>query len=54
MASNSSRIIGIDPGTGRLGFGVIDVIGGKPVLVDAGVITTPQNRQQPYRLTTSY
>lgn len=35
------RIIGIDPGTGILGFGVIDVIKGKMTLVDAGVITTP-------------
>lgn len=35
------RIIGIDPGTGILGFGVVDVIGGKFKMVDAGVITTP-------------
>jgi crossover junction endodeoxyribonuclease RuvC len=31
-------IIGIDPGTNLLGFGVIDVIGGKPVFVDMGVL----------------
>ncbi len=35
------RIIGIDPGTGILGFGVIDVERGKIRLVTAGVITTP-------------
>lgn len=35
------RVIGIDPGTGILGFGVIDVIGGRTKLVTAGVITTP-------------
>lgn len=35
------RIIGIDPGTGILGFGVIDVNKGKFKLVTAGVITTP-------------
>ena len=35
------RIIGIDPGTGILGFGVIDVNGGRMRLVTAGVITTP-------------
>jgi crossover junction endodeoxyribonuclease RuvC len=35
------RIIGIDPGTGILGFGVVDVINGKYKMVDAGVITTP-------------
>ena len=34
------RIIGIDPGTGILGFGVIDAKGGKTTLVTAGVITT--------------
>ena len=31
-------IIGIDPGTNLLGFGVIDVIDGKPVFVDMGVL----------------
>ena len=35
------RIIGIDPGTGILGFGVIDVQGSHFTLVTAGVITTP-------------
>jgi len=35
------RIIGIDPGTGILGFGVVDVNAGKFKLVTAGVITTP-------------
>lgn len=35
------RIIGIDPGTGILGFGVIDVIQGTYKMVDAGVVTTP-------------
>ena len=35
------RILGIDPGTGICGFGVIDVKKGKPTLVDAGVISTP-------------
>ncbi|HYG83375.1 MAG TPA: crossover junction endodeoxyribonuclease RuvC [Verrucomicrobiae bacterium] len=35
------RIIGIDPGTGILGFGVIEVAAGKKLqLVDAGVIRT--------------
>ena len=35
------RIIGIDPGTGILGFGVIDVVKGKARMITAGVITTP-------------
>ena len=44
------RIIGIDPGTGRLGFGVIDVVKGKTQLVDAGIITTPAHTPQSDRL----
>lgn len=44
------RIIGIDPGTGILGFGVIDVIEGKMRLVDAGVITTPAHTPHDERL----
>lgn len=35
------RIIGIDPGTGILGFGVVDIVGNKTRLVTGGVITTP-------------
>lgn len=35
------RIIGIDPGTGILGFGVIDFYNNKPKLITGGVITTP-------------
>lgn len=35
------RIIGIDPGTGILGFGVVDYKKGKTTMVTAGVITTP-------------
>ena len=44
------RIIGIDPGTGILGFGVIDVINGKIKMVDAGVITTPAHTPLDIRL----
>jgi crossover junction endodeoxyribonuclease RuvC len=54
MASKSKRIIGIDPGTGRLGFGVIDITAGKPSLVDAGVITTPPNSEESDRLITIF
>ena len=49
------RIIGIDPGTGILGFGVIDVDKrGKATLVDAGVIRTPANQPDSDRLVTIY
>ncbi len=44
------RIIGIDPGTGILGFGVVDVIGGKAKLVTGGVITTPAHTPLDERL----
>ncbi len=44
------RIIGIDPGTGILGFGVIDVIKGKMTLVDAGVVKTPAHTPLDERL----
>lgn len=54
MEQKSKRILGIDPGTGRLGFGVIDVMGGRPVLVDAGVITTPPHTDQSERLATIF
>jgi crossover junction endodeoxyribonuclease RuvC len=48
------RIIGIDPGTGILGFGVIDVVNGKNILVDAGVIRTPVKEDDAVRLHTIY
>ncbi|MDO4773635.1 MAG: crossover junction endodeoxyribonuclease RuvC [Candidatus Saccharibacteria bacterium] len=44
------RIIGIDPGTGILGFGVIDVHGGHYQLVTAGVIRTPAHTPLDERL----
>jgi len=48
------RILGIDPGTGILGFGVIDVVKGKPQLVDGGVIRTPVKEDDAVRLQTIY
>ncbi len=49
------RILGIDPGTGILGFGVIDIEpGGQPKLVDAGVIRTPVHEDDAVRLLTIY
>lgn len=44
------RVIGIDPGTGILGFGVIDVQQGKFTMVTAGVITTPAHTPLDERL----
>lgn len=51
------RIIGIDPGTGILGFGIIEYAkgqGGKVQLVDAGVIRTPVKEDDAVRLLTIY
>lgn len=48
------RILGVDPGTGILGFGVIEVINNKSQLVDAGVIRTPVKEDDAVRLKTIY
>lgn len=49
------RIIGIDPGTGILGFGVIEVSRqGKMTVVDAGVISTPAHTPLDERLEEIY
>lgn len=49
------RILGIDPGTGILGFGVIDQDDrGNVVLVDAGVIRTSVHEKDAVRLLTIY
>jgi crossover junction endodeoxyribonuclease RuvC len=48
------RILGIDPGTGILGFGVIDVAKGQLKLVDAGVIKTPVHQADSDRLETIF
>lgn len=48
------RILGIDPGTGILGFGIVDVARGKVQLVDGGVIRTPVKEDDAVRLLTIY
>ncbi len=48
------RILGIDPGTGILGFGVIEADKGKAQLVDAGVIRTPAKEDDAVRLQTIF
>lgn len=44
------RILGIDPGTGILGFGVIDAHRGNVKMVTAGVVTTPAHTPLDVRL----
>lgn len=48
------RILGIDPGTGILGFGVIEADKGTAQMVDAGVIRTPVKEDDAVRLQTIY
>lgn len=48
------RILGIDPGTGRLGFGVVEVLRGKMKMVTAGVVTTPAHTDLAVRLEDIY
>ncbi len=50
MHKTSRRILGIDPGYGRLGYGVLDVAGAKSTFVACGVITTPANTPSMDRL----
>lgn len=48
------RVLGIDPGTGIVGFGVIEVSGVKKTMIDAGVIRTPAHQPTQERLATIY
>ena len=48
------RVIGIDPGTGILGFGVINITRGRVKMITAGVITTPAHTPLPERLEEIY
>ncbi len=49
------KIIGIDPGTGILGFGVIEIDAKNKVhLIDGGVIRTPVKENDSIRLKTIY
>jgi len=50
----TKRILGIDPGTGRLGFGIIELSNRELKLVDAGVITTSKNLSDSERLKIIY
>lgn len=48
------RILGIDPGTGIVGFGVIDSSSSAKKMIDAGVIRTPAHQPTQERLLTIY
>ena len=44
------RIIGIDPGLARVGYGVIDVIEGRKIMIDCGIIDTKSTQKEEKRL----
>lgn len=48
------RILGIDPGSGQLGVGLIEVINGKPKLISYDCITTTPNAPEPRKLAHIY
>lgn len=48
------RILGIDPGSGRVGVGLIEVIGGKPKLMHFDCIETTPNSPEPQKLSMIY
>ena len=44
------RIIGIDPGLARVGYGIIDEIKGKKIMLDCGIIETHSTQKEEKRL----
>ena len=44
------RIIGIDPGLARVGYGIIDVIEGEKIMLDCGIIETQSKEKEEKRL----
>lgn len=48
------RILGLDPGTATTGYGILDAIDGRLVLVEYGVISTPPEDSPAVRLQSIY
>lgn len=46
--------MGLDPGTGIFGFGVIEIVRNTPKIITGGVITTPKHTPLPDRLVEIY
>ena len=44
------RIIGIDPGLARVGYGIVDEIEGKKIMLDCGIIETQSTQNEEQRL----
>lgn len=54
MGSEPRRAIGIDPGTARLGYAVVESRGGVLTLLVCGCVTTPPSMRMPDRLKRIY
>ncbi len=50
MANKRQTILGLDPGYGRLGFGIVQVTKGEATCLGCGVITTAKERTHAARL----
>ena len=46
----SPKVVGFDPGLEKTGFGVLDVRGRRPVLLEAGILRVPTGRPLAERL----
>ncbi len=44
------KIIGIDPGLARVGYGLIELLNGKKKLLDCGIIETSKHKKEEERL----
>ena len=44
------RIIGIDPGLARVGYGIIEIENERKILLDCGVIETGKEKKEEDRL----
>ena len=44
------RIIGIDPGLARVGYGIVDEIKGEKIMIDCGIIETKSTEKEEKRL----
>ena len=54
MSGDLRRTIGIDPGTARLGYAIVETERGNPRLLACGVVTTPKGMDMPQRLSSIY
>lgn len=48
------RILGVDPGSGKLGLGLIEIVNGKPILIHYDCIQTTPNSPQTQKLSYIY